>query len=491
MQPEVDEPQVSAAAKHCGWCKDQLCYVGKLDEVPTQLHCGHAYCASCYALYRQEGCYACKHGEPKEPPETVPLPEGAECGHCTHCRREFDGGQRLPKLLNCMHFFCACCVDTLNPRCFKCDQITMSTGASQLPIAYRADMDAFEQRNRHGKEPNPPPAPKRPEHRTSTATQPPVPTPSSPPLQPARKRATQPPDEENVDTLRCKRCSEEYDCASRAPKVLPCGHTCCLQCIYQLHKSPKCNALCPQCKNMFSATPRRIDKLPANLALLSVQAQLQRKRRSDEDGPEAKRIAADEADCEIIRLLTDEPKADRAEAPKPKTRAVHPANIEAIARGADALENAEARHGAFCDAAAAIMSERREQARQNIKDAVKMVHNRVNVWSDDACIALQRDYERCLKDLRVEQERLRIERSNARTFTTLAAHRAEDVSHIVDRNIDNLALGDKQINVPVRMYRTYLSISKQNDLGATLNRLVGDPLERRIELVPMPAAQQK
>ncbi|XP_052124729.1 uncharacterized protein LOC113206702 isoform X8 [Frankliniella occidentalis] len=50
--------------------------------------------------------------------------------------------------------------------------------------------------------------------------------------------------------LECDICSERFDGAERLPKVLPCGHTACLQCLRRLPDS-----CCPTCRRDFNGPP--------------------------------------------------------------------------------------------------------------------------------------------------------------------------------------------------------------------------------------------
>ncbi|XP_052124719.1 uncharacterized protein LOC113206702 isoform X1 [Frankliniella occidentalis] len=53
--------------------------------------------------------------------------------------------------------------------------------------------------------------------------------------------------------LECDICSERFDGAERLPKVLPCGHTACLQCLRRLPDS-----CCPTCRRYFNRPPERL-----------------------------------------------------------------------------------------------------------------------------------------------------------------------------------------------------------------------------------------
>jgi len=102
-------------------------------------------------------------------------------------------------------------------------------------------------------------------------------------------------------SLRCHGCSEQYDTAAHVPKVLQCGHTCCLRCI----ESPVSRVKCPRCDYKYSVPHQRLRELPTNLALISVQGDLQHKRHSDEPAPEPKRTAAVEAAAETKRVSSE------------------------------------------------------------------------------------------------------------------------------------------------------------------------------------------
>ncbi|XP_026287463.1 E3 ubiquitin-protein ligase TRIM32-like [Frankliniella occidentalis] len=60
--------------------------------------------------------------------------------------------------------------------------------------------------------------------------------------------------------LECDICTERFDGAERLPKVLPCGHTACLQCMRRLPDSS-----CPTCRQDFIGPP---EGLPANFLAL-------------------------------------------------------------------------------------------------------------------------------------------------------------------------------------------------------------------------------
>ncbi|XP_026292982.1 uncharacterized protein LOC113217336 isoform X2 [Frankliniella occidentalis] len=58
----------------------------------------------------------------------------------------------------------------------------------------------------------------------------------------------------------CDMCFEEFDLVKRTPKVVPCGHTVCLQCLRRSTRKE-----CPTCRTGFDASPA---SLPDNFAVL-------------------------------------------------------------------------------------------------------------------------------------------------------------------------------------------------------------------------------
>ncbi|XP_026288218.2 uncharacterized protein LOC113213385 [Frankliniella occidentalis] len=58
----------------------------------------------------------------------------------------------------------------------------------------------------------------------------------------------------------CSICFEEYNHGERSPKMVPCGHTVCLQCLLRSDKKE-----CPMCRTVFTALPA---SLPKNFDLL-------------------------------------------------------------------------------------------------------------------------------------------------------------------------------------------------------------------------------
>ncbi|KAK3911124.1 E3 ubiquitin-protein ligase TRIM32 [Frankliniella fusca] len=56
----------------------------------------------------------------------------------------------------------------------------------------------------------------------------------------------------------CSVCQEDYNEEERVPKVLPCGHTVCLQCVRRLQQ-------CPTCRTVFTGSPA---EQPNNFCLL-------------------------------------------------------------------------------------------------------------------------------------------------------------------------------------------------------------------------------
>ncbi|XP_052131304.1 uncharacterized protein LOC113202327 [Frankliniella occidentalis] len=69
--------------------------------------------------------------------------------------------------------------------------------------------------------------------------------------------------------MECDICTEHFDGAERLPKVLPCGHTACLQCMRRLPGSK-----CPTCRRDVNGPP---EELPTNFAVLQF---LERVRQS-------------------------------------------------------------------------------------------------------------------------------------------------------------------------------------------------------------------
>ncbi|XP_052121910.1 uncharacterized protein LOC113218216 isoform X2 [Frankliniella occidentalis] len=62
--------------------------------------------------------------------------------------------------------------------------------------------------------------------------------------------------------MACDLCTEHFDGAERAPKVLPCGHTACLQCLQRLQDSR-----CPTCRRNIDGPP---EELPTNFLALTL-----------------------------------------------------------------------------------------------------------------------------------------------------------------------------------------------------------------------------
>ncbi|XP_026282103.2 uncharacterized protein LOC113209003 isoform X3 [Frankliniella occidentalis] len=63
--------------------------------------------------------------------------------------------------------------------------------------------------------------------------------------------------------LDCEVCLEELNQTGRVPKVVPCGHTVCLQCLQCLPRPTRC----PSCRAAFTVAP---ESLPNNFSLLRV-----------------------------------------------------------------------------------------------------------------------------------------------------------------------------------------------------------------------------
>lgn len=64
-------------------------------------------------------------------------------------------------------------------------------------------------------------------------------------------------------TLECTICLEQLDKDKRVPKVMPCGHTVCLQCMQRL-SDKNC---CPTCRQKFDGAP---EDLPNNFMVLQL-----------------------------------------------------------------------------------------------------------------------------------------------------------------------------------------------------------------------------
>ncbi|XP_052122273.1 uncharacterized protein LOC113212092 [Frankliniella occidentalis] len=62
--------------------------------------------------------------------------------------------------------------------------------------------------------------------------------------------------------MECDICTDLFDGAERAPKVLPCGHTACLQCLRRLQDSK-----CPTCRQIFTGPS---EGLPTNFLALKL-----------------------------------------------------------------------------------------------------------------------------------------------------------------------------------------------------------------------------
>ncbi|XP_026288213.2 uncharacterized protein LOC113213382 [Frankliniella occidentalis] len=62
----------------------------------------------------------------------------------------------------------------------------------------------------------------------------------------------------------CTICMEDYDQEQRAPKILPCGHTVCLQCLQGCAQGSR-RQRCPTCRAIFNVSPT---SLPNNFDLL-------------------------------------------------------------------------------------------------------------------------------------------------------------------------------------------------------------------------------
>lgn len=62
----------------------------------------------------------------------------------------------------------------------------------------------------------------------------------------------------------CDICFEDYNQGERSPKIMPCGHTVCLQCLLQVGKRE-----CPTCRTVYSVDA---GSLTTNIALLRLSA---------------------------------------------------------------------------------------------------------------------------------------------------------------------------------------------------------------------------
>ena len=75
--------------------------------------------------------------------------------------------------------------------------------------------------------------------------------------------------------MNCEICKEKYNQGSRIPKVLPCGHTYCINCISGLNS---CNfTVCPHDKTEF---PYYVENLPTNLILLDMISNIEEEKNS-------------------------------------------------------------------------------------------------------------------------------------------------------------------------------------------------------------------
>nr|XP_045614357.1 tripartite motif-containing protein 65-like isoform X2 [Procambarus clarkii] len=70
------------------------------------------------------------------------------------------------------------------------------------------------------------------------------------------------------EAVTCAVCSEVYQKGPREPLVLPCGHTFCRSCLFNLHSSP--DFLCPTCRRDHSHL--EMDKVPLCFSLLGLSA---------------------------------------------------------------------------------------------------------------------------------------------------------------------------------------------------------------------------
>jgi uncharacterized protein YbaR (Trm112 family) len=71
------------------------------------------------------------------------------------------------------------------------------------------------------------------------------------------------------EALECPICTEQYDTEARCPRLLPCGHTSCTECLVGMTIDSA--IACPQCRR-DAAVPTGASGLPKNFALLDVLA---------------------------------------------------------------------------------------------------------------------------------------------------------------------------------------------------------------------------
>ena len=73
------------------------------------------------------------------------------------------------------------------------------------------------------------------------------------------------------ELLTCVICSERYESAGKVPKVLPCVHTFCLECLQQLLRHGRSSSIaCPNCRAACSIPEGDARHLPNNLNILDL-----------------------------------------------------------------------------------------------------------------------------------------------------------------------------------------------------------------------------
>ena len=83
-------------------------------------------------------------------------------------------------------------------------------------------------------------------------------------------------------TTECCICWDRYQPDGyKCPKLLPCSHTLCLQCLRELHeRSPRIQ--CPECRADHNVPDRNVVNFPTNRYLLENLEQRQRTERLEE-----------------------------------------------------------------------------------------------------------------------------------------------------------------------------------------------------------------
>lgn len=85
-------------------------------------------------------------------------------------------------------------------------------------------------------------------------------------------------DNEKIERLRermlqCAVCMDEY----RDPRILPCHHTLCFDCVFNVVNSSSASGRlfkCPQCRSDVFVPPGGIGDLPINFYITSLQDEL-------------------------------------------------------------------------------------------------------------------------------------------------------------------------------------------------------------------------